>query len=189
MPLFTAEDRVWLKAPHVSRLWTGVITTPDGVTYLHNGVGRIEIAGQMYHGVSHPLGQLVNISSVEDERFGQATKIDIVIAGVSAAAFKEWKQYARQIEGLSANISFGVFDPETLNVRMFKSMRAGKLSAAKLFRRGVTQRFIGIAIEGAWQAMNYPFGGKWSPGDFRQRNGGAKGMDFLGVKVSEVWGT
>lgn len=187
MALFSADDRAWLRAPHVGRAWFGEIETPSGTTYLHNGVGRITVGEQEYRGVSDPLGQLVDISDIEDQRFGQAAKIDVVIAGVSAESFKQWKEYAREIEGLSATIRFGVFDPETLNIRMFKQMVPGKVSSAKLFRKGVAERYIGVAIEGFWQSMNYPFGGKWSPGDFRQRNSGAKGMDFIGVTVSEVW--
>lgn len=187
MALYSAADRAWLRAPHVARAWFGEIETPTGTTFLHNGVGRITVDGQEYRGISDPLGQLVDVSAVEDQRFGQAAKIDIVIAGVTAATFKSWKEYARDLEGLSAIIRFGVFDPETLNLRLFKDMLPGKISAAKLFRKSITERYIGVAIEGFWQSQNYPFGGKWTPGDFRQRNGGAKGMDFVGVKVAEVW--
>lgn len=188
MPLFSDDDRVWLSAPHVARQWLGYFDMPTGEIWLHNGVGRITVGGQEYRGISDPSGgQLVSISIVEDPRFGAAAKVDIVIAGVTADGFKAMKANARGMEGRTAILRFAVFDPETGETRLAKQMFPGKMSAPSLHRRGIAERYVGLTVEGFWQAQNYPFGGRWTPGDFRQRNGGAKGMDFVGVEVTEQW--
>lgn len=185
---FSDEDREWLSAPHVGRQWFGDFDMPTGWVYLHNGVGRKTVGGQEYRGISDPIGgQLVGISAIEDPRFGQAAKVDIVLSGITADGFKTWKANARSMEGRTAILRFGLFDPETGAERLFKRMFPGKMSAPTLRRVSVSERYVGLTIEGFWQSQNYPFGGKWSPGDFRQRNGGAKGMDFVGVEVTEQW--
>lgn len=188
MPIFTEDERAWLKHPHVARNWFGTFDLPTGAARLHNGVGRISVEGQEYRGVSDPLsGQLVSISSIEDPRFGQAAKVDIVIAGVTATGFAQWKAEARDIEGRTATLRFGLFDPETGVSRVFKPLFPGRMSAASLHRAGVGIRYIGLTIEGFWQAQNYPFGGRWTPADQRRRYPGDKGLDFVGVKVAEQW--
>lgn len=188
MAIFSATDREWLRSPHVARAWFGCFDLPSGESYLHNGVGRWTISGQEYRGVTDPVGgQLVAISSVEDPRFGQAAKIDITIGGVDAQFFRSVKDDARDLEGRDAIISFAVFDPETLNMRVFRSVLPGKMTAPALFRKGVSERYIVIGIEGFWQSQNYPFGGRWTDGDQRRRFPGDKGLMFAGQKVAEQW--
>lgn len=188
MALFSSDDRAWLKAPHVARAWFGYFDLPSGEAWLHNGVGRVTVEGQEYRGITDPVGgQLVSVSAIEDPRFGQAAKVDIIIGGVNAAFFASVKADARDLEGRTAIVRFAVFDPETGAMRLFKPMFPGKMSAPKLHRESISERYIGMTIEGFWSAMNYPFGGKWSPADQRRRYPGDKGLDFVGIKVSEQW--
>lgn len=188
MPLITAEEREWLRGPHVARSWFGWFDLPSGPAYLHNGVGEVTVDGTVYRGVSDPIGgQLVSISQVEDPRFGQAPKVDIVISGVDAAFFASVKADARGIEGREASIRFGLFDQETGQKLMFKSLFPGQMSAPTLHRRGVGERYITLSIESMWHAQNFPFGGRWSPGDQRRRYPGDKGLDLLGVEIAEQW--
>lgn len=188
MALFSSEDRAFLARPHINRCWFGFFDLPSGDAYLHNGVGRVTISGQEYRGVSDPVGgQLVSISAVEDPRFGQAPKVDIIIGGVSSTFFASVKTDARSLEGRTAAISFGLFDAETGEVRVFKQMFPGKMSSPTLHRRGVGERYITLTVESFWQSQNYPFGGRWSPAGQRARYSGDKGMDFLSVQISETW--
>lgn len=188
MALFSTSDLEWLRAPHVAREWFGYFDLPSGEAWLYGGAGRITVDGQEYRGVSDPIGgQLVSVSAVEDPRFGQAAKIDIILASVNVAFFRSVKTDARSLEGRTAILRFGVFDPETGEMRLFKSMFPGKMSAPSLHRQGVGTRYVGLTIEGFWEAQNYPFGGKWTPADQRRRYAGDKGLDFVGVTVSEQW--
>lgn len=189
MVTLTNEERAWLRAPHVARNWFGAFDLPTGMIYLHNGVGRVTVGGQEYRGVSDPItGQLVSISAIEDPRFGQAPKVDIVLGPVSATGFKWWRDTAADIEGRSATLRFGVFDPETGASKLFKPLFPGKMSAPKLHRGpGPGTRFIGLSIESFWQSQNYPFGGRWTPADQRRRYPEDAGLDFVGVKVAEQW--
>ena len=188
MALFTADDMDALAGPHVSRAWFGYFDLPSGEAWLHNGVGRITVEGQEYRGVSDPVaGQLVSVSAVEDPRFGQAAKVDIILGGVNATFFKSVKTDARDIEGREAIIRFGMFDPETGEIVMVKRMFPGKMSAPSLHRQGIGTRYVGLTIEGFWEAQNFPFGGRWTDGDQRRRYPGDKGLMYVGVKVAEQW--
>lgn len=188
MALFSEADREWLSAPHVARQWFGWFDLPSGPAWLHNGVGRVTIGGQEYRGISDPVGgQLVSVSAVEDPRFGIAAKVDIVIGGVSSTFFQSVKADARALEGRQATLRFALFDPETGNNLLFKSLLPGRMSSPSLHRKGIGERYIGLTIESFWSAQNYPFGGRWSPADQLRRYPGDKGLDFLGVKVAEQW--
>lgn len=189
MALFSQADMDKLAGPHVSRCWFGEFDLPSGYARLHSGVGRVQAGGYEWRGVSDPLGgQMVGVSQVEDPRFGQAAKIDITIGSVNVAFYQSVKADARDIEGRSAKIWFGMFDPETEELIMFKPVFArGFMSAPTLRRQGVGTRQIGLTIESMWQSQNYPFGGRWTPADQRRRYPGDKGLDLVGVKVTEQW--
>lgn len=178
----------WLAGPHVSRCWFGEFDLPTGYAYLHNGVGRVTVGGHEYRGISDPIGgQLVAVNSVEDPRFGQAAKVEIVIAGANAAFWKSVKTDARDIEGRTAVIKLGAFDAETGEVRLFKQLLSGYMTSPKLSRQGIGTRYIIMTIENSWEGQNFPFGGKWTDADQRRRYAGDKGLQFVGVKVSEQW--
>lgn len=188
MALFTEADFDDLAGQHVTRAWFGEFDLPSGYAYLHDGVGEIDIAGHTWKGVSSPLGgQLVSVSAIDDPRFGQAAKVDIVLAGITADAWKQFKQDARDIEGRTAILRFASFDPETGVLKMFKPMMPGKISSPSLHRKGVTERYVGLVIEGFWEAQNYPFGGRWNYADQLRRYAGDKGGQFIGQKVAEQW--
>jgi len=185
---FTQADLELLSGPHVARCWFGEFDLPSGVARLHSGVGRVMAGGHEWRGVSDPFGgQMVSVSALEDPRFGQATKVDIIIGSVSAEFFRSVKADARDIEGRSATISFGMFDGETGELLMFRMPFPGMMSAPSLHRHGISQRYIRLGVEGFWEAQNFPFGGRWNSADQKRRHPGDKGLDFIGVKVSEVW--
>lgn len=188
MALFSDDDLARLAGPHVSRCWFGEFDLPSGFARLHSGVGTLTVAGYEWRGVSDPVGgQMVSISPVEDMRFGTAPKIDIIVASVSSAFFASVKADARAIEGRDANIYFGVFDGEDGSELMFRKLFPGTMTAPSLHRSGVGTRYIRLGVESFWEAQNYPFGGRWNPADQRRRVPGDKGLDFIGVKVSEQW--
>lgn len=178
----------WLSGPHVARAWFGEFDLPSGYQYLHNGVGTVTVGGHDWVGVSNPIGgQMVGISAVEDPRFGTAAKVDIQIGGVDVAFYRSVKADARNIEGRTAILRIGVFDPETQDGRIFKPMLPGKISSPSLQRGSDGTRIIGLTIEGFWQAQNFPFGGKWSAADQQKRYPGDKGLMYVGQEVAEQW--
>lgn len=188
MPLFSQADMNWLSGPHVARVWFLELDLPSGVARYHNGVGEIEVDGKTWLGVSDPVGgQLVAVSEVEYPRFGTAPTVVVTIAAPSVEFFRSVKQQAREIEGRRADVYWAAFDPETEEVALALRRRfPGRASSPKLARSSGV-RAIRLTIESIWQAQNYPFGGMWSPAGQRKRFAGDKGMDFVGVKVSENW--
>lgn len=187
--MFSESDLAFLRRPHIARAWFADLDLPDGRWRLHNGGGRKMVGGFEWFGVSDPMGrQLVSISAVEDPRFGQAAKVDIVIAGVNIDFLRSIKDQGRQIEGRLADIYWCAFDQETEEVWAsgLKKLFPGYLSAPKIRWSGLGARTVSITIESLWHSQNYPFGGKWSPADQRARYPGDKGLDLVGVKVQEV---
>lgn len=188
MTIFSTADRDWLRRPHIARAWFGYFDLPSGAAWLHNGVGTITVQGQDYRGVSDPVGgQMVGISAVEDPRFGQAAKVDVVIGGVDVEFFRSVKRDARALEGRVAKLKWAMFDAETGEMRMFKTLLPGRMSSPSLHRRGVSERYIVLGIESFWSAQNYPFGGRWTYADQMRRYPGDKGLQFVGQKVHEIW--
>ena len=43
-----------------------------------------------------------------------------------------------------------------------------------------------VTLESIFSSQNYAFGGKWNGADQRRRYPGDKGLDFVGVKVTET---
>lgn len=156
---------------------------------MHSGSGRVEIGGHEWRGVTDPFGQqMLAMSAVEDSRFGQAAKIDVSISGVNVEFLRSVKDTAREIEGRRADVFWCAFDQETVQPWSggLKKLFPGYMSAPAISWVGVGQRLVKITIESLWQSQNYPFGGKWSPADLKRRFPGAKGLDYVGVKVQEV---
>jgi len=191
MPIYSEADMERLSGPHVARAWFAEIDLPSGLVRTHNGVGRFTIGGREWRGVTDPMGgQLVSVSAVEDPRFGQAASVSVILGPISAVAWKEIKQTAREIEGRRWDLYWAAIDPETGEIDVnLKKMFPGKMSAPALFRAGVGTRYASFTIESMWQAQNYPFGGKWNPSDQERRFPGDKGGQFIGVKVVEVFNT
>jgi len=191
MPIYSEADMERLSGPHVARAWFAEIDLPSGLVRAHNGVGRFAIGGHEWRGVTDPAGgQLVSISAVEDPRFGQAASVTIILGPISAAAWKDIKQTARQIEGRRCDLYWAAIDPETGEIDVsLKKKFPGKISAPALHRAGVGTRYASFTIESIWQSQNYSFGGKWNPSDQERRYPGDKGGQFIGVKVVEVFNT
>lgn len=189
MAIFSESDIAFLRRPHIARAWFVELHLPDGLWRLHNGVGRKTVGGKEWRGVSDPGGrQLVSISAVEDPRFGQAAKVDIVLSGVNAVFLRSVKDKARQTEGVKADLYWCAFDQETQEVwsGSLKKLFPGYLSAPKRQSQGIGLRTVSFTVETLWQSQNYPFGGKWSPADQERRYPGDKGLNFVGVKVTET---
>jgi hypothetical protein len=189
MALFSEADRAFLRRPHIARAWFMELHLPTGTWLVHNGVGRKTVGGKEWFGVSDPGGrQLVSVSAVEDPRFGQAAKVDVVLSGVNVDFLRSVKDTARQIEGSLADLYWCAFDQETQEVWTggLKKLFPGYLSAPKRQSQGIGLRTVSFTVETMWQSQNYPFGGKWTPADQGRRYPGDKGLNFVGVKVTEV---
>lgn len=187
--LYSEAEMAFLRRPHIARAWFADLDLPSGRWRLHNGVGRKTVGGFEWRGVSDPAGgQLASISAVEDPRFGQAAKIDIVLAGVNLDFLRSVKDQGRQIEGRQADVYWCAFDQETQEVwpSGLKKMFPGYLSSPRISWSGIGSRTVSFTIESLWHSQNFPFGGLWTPADQKVRYPGDKGLDYVGVKVQEV---
>lgn len=181
-----------LGGPHASRIFCVELVFPDETKRLHNGFGEVELTVngvlQTWRGMSDPLGGvLVGMSEIEDPRFGSAPTLDISLSGVDAAYLKSIKDIARDIEGLEANVYFGVVDPEELNdngltVPLTPLFPFGRMTAPAL-SRSAKENITLITIESFFQSQNYPFGGKWSDVGQQKRYTGDLGLSEIGTEV------
>ena len=189
--IFTEEEIALLSRPHVARAWFGAFDLPGGMVRLHAGVGDIAIGGYTWTGVTNPLsGQLVSLGMVEEPAYGQAAALQIVIAGASREFIASVHAYARAIEAGRVSIYFALFDQESETAltglkNMF--MPFGLMSAPVLQWAGIGRRSMMLTVESVWAAKNYPPVGKWNGPAQRARYPGDKGLDFVGVKISENW--
>jgi hypothetical protein len=192
MPSIVAiADIPKLRRSHIQRAWFGEFDFPDGIKYLHTGMGRVTVGGHEYLGVSDPLsGRLVSIDQVEEPRFGQASAVTIGLSGVSRDFIADVFSDARDIEGRSAVISWAMFDPETQQI-LFNDLvplfPRGRMSAPSISWQGIGIRSVTLTVENIWASQNFAPGGKWNPADQRKRFAGDKGLDFVGVNVTENW--
>ena len=190
MPIISPETMEKLARPHVARAWFGQFDFPDGMKYLHSGVGRVTVDGHEYIGVADPIsGRLVSIAQVEEPAFGQAAAVAIVLSGASKEFIQSVHATARQIEGRDAKILWAAFDAETQEIitPLISLFPRGKMSAPAIHWQGIGQRYVSLTIENIWSSQNFAPGGKWNGADQRRRFPGDKGLDFVGVKVSEDW--
>lgn len=190
MPIISADTMDKLARPHVARAWFGQFDFPDGMKFLHSGVGRIAVEGNDYIGVSDPLsGRLVSMGQVEEPQFGAAAAVAIVLSGASKQFIQSVHATARQIEGRSAVILWAAFDGETQEIitPLIPLFPRGKMSAPSIHWQGIGIRYVSLTIENMWSSQNFAPGGKWNQADQRRRYPGDKGLDFVGVKISENW--
>lgn len=181
-----------LRAPHVGRIFCVELEFPTETKRLHNGYGDVDLSlnGTSYtwRGMSDPTGStLVSISDIEDPRFGSAPTLDIALSGVDAAYLKSIKDIARDIEGLSASVYFGVVNPEEPNdggliVPLTPLFPFGRMTAPSL-KRNASENIILITIESFFQSQNYPFGGKWSDAGQQKRYPGDLALSEMGTEV------
>lgn len=187
--MFTNAEREFLRRPHIARAWFLRLGLPSGTWRLHNGVGRKVVGGVEWRGVTDLGGQqLVAISAVEDPRFGQAAKVDITLAGINVNFLRSVKDQAREIEGAPADLYWCAFDQETHEPWSggLKKLFPGYLSSPKRQSQGIGLRTVSFTIETLWQSQNFVFGGSWTDADQQQRYPGDKGLQYVGVKVTEV---
>lgn len=188
--IISAADAATLAGPHIARAWFAVLDLPSGTTYLHSGTGRKTVSGQEYRGVSDPVGgRLVSVSQVDEPQFGQAASVQITLTGVDAAFIREVKSTAREIEGRSATLYWAAFDGETqvLKTTLIPVFPFGRMTAPSISWQGIGIRAVTITVESIWQAKNFPPGGRWNPAGQRARYAGDKGLDFVGVEITEYW--
>lgn len=189
MAIFSEADLDRLAGPHVARAWFLEMDLPAGLTRLHSGTGRKTVGGFEWRGVTDPIGgQLVSLSNIEEPRFGQAVAVNVTLSGANATFFKSVHTDARAIEGRRADLYWAAFDGETGEVLIgLKKLFPGKITSPSLQWQGIGIRTVSITIESIWSSQNYAVGGKWNGADQRRRYPGDKGLDFVGVKVSENW--
>jgi hypothetical protein len=183
-------DMEKLARPHVARAWFARLDFPDGIKYLHSGTGRITIGEHEYLGVSDPLsGRLVSIAQVEEPQFGTAAAVQIVLSGASKEFIQSVHATARELEGRAATIYWAAFDGETQEIitALVPLFPRGRMSSPTIHWQGIGQRHVSLTIENIWSSKNFAPGGKWNQADQRRRFPGDKGLDFVGVKVSENW--
>lgn len=190
MAIFSEADLDWLARPHIARAWFLEMDLPTGIARLHSGTGRVTIDDQEWRGVTDPIGgQIVSLANVEEPRFGQAVAVTVTLSGANKDFFKSVHTNARDIEGRRGDLYWAAFDGETQQIwpAGLKRLFPGKITAPSLQWQGVGVRTVSVTLESIWSSQNYAVGGKWQGADQRRRYPGDKGLDFVGVKVSENW--
>lgn len=188
--LISTTDAEKLTRPHIARAWFVELDMPDGLLRLHNGVGRVTVAGQEWRGVSDPLGgRLVQIGQVEQPSPGKAASISLTLTGATSTFMKSVWTSRRAIEGRSAVVHFAVFDQETQELIMgpIALFPHGTMTSPVLQRSGLAVRSVSLTVESMWAALNYAPGGRWTDADQRRRYPGDLGLEFCGHKFREQW--
>ena len=179
-----------LARPHVARAFFADLDLPSGMAYLHSGVGPVAIGSRTYKGVSDPIGgRLVSIGQIDEPQFGQAAAVNLTLSACDRDFLESVRATAREIEGRAATIYFAAFDGETeeLITDLIPLFPFGRMTAPKIKFQGIGIRLVTLTIESIWQAKNFPPGGRWSASGQQKRYPGDKGMDYVGVKVTEFW--
>ena len=186
--IFSQADFELLAGPHVTRSWFLEMNLPTGWAYFHTGTGRITLDGKVWRGVADPIaGALVSISDIEEARQGAAPAVQIVMSGANKEFLQSIHANKNDIEGREANLHFAVSDPETGKIIMgLKRLFPGYLSSPEIVWEAMGTRTVAVKIESRWAGFNFQPLGKWSPSGQRRRYPGDKGLDFMGVDISEV---
>jgi len=188
MTVFTQADLEKLSRPHVQRAWFVEAMLPSGTRHYHSGMGRVSLGGQIWEGVSDPVGgAMVVIDGMQEPAFGQAVAIDVVFSGASRTFLKSIWDDRQAIEGATANVSFAVIDAETGDVLIgLTRMLDGKLTAPVLRFQGAAIRTVAVKIVSVFEGLNYPVtNGMWSPAGQRARYPGDTGLDTINADIVE----
>ncbi len=186
--IFSPTDVELLARPHVARAWFADLDLPSGRAFLHNGVGTVKAGAVEWKGVSDPIGgRLVSVNGMEEQAFGQAAAVTIVLTGANKEFLKSVHSSARDIEGRAAAIYWAAFDGETQQVIIPPKalFPRGFMSAPAIQWSGIGTRIVTLTIESIWSAKNYPPGGRWNAADQMRRYPGDMGGQFIGVTVQE----
>lgn len=187
---FTLDEIEALGAPNVSRAWFAELDLPSGLARLHNGAGTAIVDGLEWRGATDPIGgRMVSLSGVREPAFGQAAAVTITLTGADREFIRSVHASKGEIEGRSANIYWCAFDGETQKQIMpLKGLfTRGYISSPSITWTGIGSRAVSITIENIWAAKNFKPGFRWNPTGQRELFPGDKGLDFVGVKVSENW--
>ncbi len=188
--VFAAEDIERLLAPHVTRAWFARLELPSGELFLHSGVGRVVLDGVTWLGLGDPVGaRLLSLGTIEEPRFGSAAAMAVVLTGVDVDFFRSVWTNRDAIEGSVAEVWWQTWDMETATpigpkVKIFPR---GRITAPKIIRERLGVRSIGLSIVSIWESKNFAPGGRWTPADQHRRFPGDKGLDFVGVEITEQW--
>ena len=188
--IFSPIEAEKLARPHVARAWFVALHLPTGLLRLHSGVGRVNVGGYEWRGVTDPIGgRLVSIQGVEEPAFGQAAAVSITLTGITQAFLQSFHSNARVMEGAEAEIYWAAFDAETQEViiGLKKLFPHATISAPAIQWSGLGTRTVSLTIESIWSSQNFAPGGKWNSADQKRRYPGDLGLDFVGVKVEENW--
>lgn len=188
--IFDATHAAFLSRPHVARAWLARLDLPSGIAHLHSGVGRVSLYGETWSGIGDPTGaRMLSLGEIVEPRFGAAAALTIVLSGVDAVFFKSVWTARGDLEGRAADVWFQIFDPETATIACprVKLFPKGRITSPKLAREGLGKRTVSLTIESIWAAKNFAPGGRWSPADQKRRFPGDKGLDFVGVDITEQW--
>jgi len=188
MTVFSDDDLDVLSRPHVQRAWFVEAALPSGTRFYHSGMGRVEIGGQVWEGVSDPIGgAMVAIDAIQEPAFGQAVAVDIIFSGASRSFLKSIWDDRADIEGATANVSFAVVDAETGDVLIdIRRLIDGKFTAPALRFQGAAIRTVAVKIVSVFEALNYPVtNGMWSPAGQRARYPGDRGLDPINGEIVE----
>lgn len=187
--IFSAADQDALARPHVARAWLVSLDLPGGWVYLHSGVGRVNVAGQTWRGVTDPSvpGRLLSIGTIKEPRFGQAAAITFTLGGVTADFMRSLR--LNSVEGRTANVYWCAFDAETQQVIIQPTLLFpfGRMTSPSRRAEGIGTRTVSLTIESIWSSMNYPSGDRWTYGDQLRRYPGDQGLQFVGVDILEQW--
>lgn len=188
--IISQVDSEALARPHVARLWLAKLDLPTGIAFLHSGTGRVTIDGQVWRGVSDPVGgRLVSVGQVDEPQFGQAASVTLVLAGADKAFIQSVHATASQVEGRAATVYWAAFDGETqqLVTALIPVFPFGRMTSPTIKWQGIGVREVSLTVESIWQAKNFPPGGRWNPADQHRRFPNDKGLDFVGVEITDYW--
>jgi hypothetical protein len=187
--LFTPDELVALRAPHVARAWFCAFDLPRGLLRVHSGIGTVPLAGHDWIGVDDPTGGvLLAISQVQEPRLGSAHAITFTLSGSSLAFLREVRTARREVEGRPAYVWWQMFDQETqVPIGSMKPLfPMGRMTSPAFVIDGIGGRALTLTVESVESAQNFAPGGRWNPAGQRRRVPGDKGLDYVGVDVKEV---
>jgi len=158
--------------------------------YLHSGVGKVNLDGIDWLGVTDPIGgRLLGLGTVEEPRFGQAAALSFVLSGVNQAFLKSVYEARGDLEGRPAYVWWAAFNAETQKILIPRKLvfPRGRITSPKLTWQGIGVRTVTLTIESIFSAQNFAPGGRWNAEDQKRRHPGDRGLEFVGVNVVENW--
>lgn len=179
-----------LAAPHVTMALLAELSFETATYRLHSGVGRLRVAGEVWHGVADPgAGRLVKISAIELPGVGVASVVTLVLTGADRDLIRSLRREASQAEGRPAALYWQAFEAGTVRaigdpVLWFPE---GTMSSPSFSWDGVGRRSISVNVEGIFSAKNFEIGGKYTSADQQRTYPEDKFFDFAGKQQRYIW--